>query len=68
MTTTESNRAREVLDTRVTPAVEVDVLLAGGAFGSAAVAPESIGALEAAAPRDGGDRFGGMGEARAVNR
>jgi enolase len=61
-------RAREVLDSRGNPTVEAEVLLAGGAFGRAAVpSGASTGALEASELRDGGDRFGGKGVQRAVD-
>ncbi|MDH3730309.1 MAG: phosphopyruvate hydratase [Acidimicrobiia bacterium] len=67
MSTIQSVRAREVLDSRGNPTVEAEVLLAGGAFGRAA-APSgaSTGALEAYELRDGGDRYGGKGVTRAV--
>jgi enolase len=59
--------AREVLDSRGNPTVEVDVILAGGAFGRAAVpSGASTGASEAVELRDGGDRYGGKGVLRAV--
>ncbi len=68
MTTIQSIRAREVLDSRGNPTVEAEVLLAGGAFGRAAVpSGASTGALEAIELRDGGDRYGGKGVARAVS-
>ena len=67
MTTIASIRAREVLDSRGNPTVEAEVLLAGGAFGRAAVpSGASTGALEAIELRDGGDRYGGKGVSRAV--
>ena len=67
MTTISAIRAREVLDSRGNPTVEAEVHLAGGGFGRAAVpSGASTGALEAAELRDGGDRFGGKGVARAV--
>jgi enolase len=60
-------RAREILDSRGNPTVEAEVLLAGGAFGRAAVpSGASTGALEAIELRDGGDRYGGKGVERAV--
>jgi enolase len=60
-------RAREVLDSRGNPTVEVEVRLAGGGFGRAAVpSGASTGALEAIELRDGGDRYGGKGVTRAV--
>jgi len=67
VTTISAIRAREVLDSRGNPTVEAEVHLAGGGFGRAAVpSGASTGALEAAELRDGGDRFGGKGVARAV--
>ncbi len=68
MSTIQSVRAREVLDSRGNPTVEAEVLLAGGAFGRAA-APSgaSTGALEAFELRDGGDRYGGKGVLRAIS-
>jgi len=60
-------RAREILDSRGNPTVEAEVLLAGGAFGRAAVpSGASTGALEAIELRDGGGRYGGKGVERAV--
>ena len=68
MTRITEVRAREVLDSRGNPTVEAEVLLAGGAFGRAAVpSGASTGALEASELRDGGDRYGGKGVQRAVD-
>jgi enolase len=60
--------AREILDSRGNPTVEVDVLLEDGAMGRAAVpSGASTGAHEAVELRDGDkDRFGGKGVRRAV--
>jgi enolase len=59
---------REILDSRGTPTVEVDVLLESGATGRAAVpSGASTGAHEAVELRDGGERYGGKGVARAVD-
>ncbi len=67
MSTIQSIRAREVLDSRGNPTVEAEVVLAGGAFGRAAVpSGASTGALEAVELRDGGSRYGGKGVERAV--
>ena len=67
MTIIETIRAREILDSRGNPTVEAEVLLAGGAFGRAAVpSGASTGALEAIELRDGGDRYGGKGVERAL--
>lgn len=61
-------RAREILDSRGNPTVEVDVTLASGAAGRAAVpSGASTGAHEAVELRDGDqERFGGKGVLRAV--
>lgn len=61
--------AREVLDSRGQPTVEVDVVLEDGSIGRAAVpSGASTGAFEAVELRDGDDsRYGGKGVLRAVN-
>ncbi len=60
-------RAREVLDSRGNPTVEVDALLAGGAVGTAIVpSGASTGTHEALELRDGGTRYRGKGVRRAV--
>ena len=61
-------RAREVLDSRGNPTVEVDVRLADGAFGRAAVpSGASTGEREALELRDGDtSRYGGKGVRKAV--
>ena len=60
-------RAREVLDSRGNPTVEVEVALDSGASGRAAVpSGASTGAGEALELRDGGDRYGGKGVQKAV--
>jgi enolase len=59
--------AREILDSRGNPTVEVDVKLEDGAFGRAAVpSGASTGAHEAVELRDGGKRYGGKGVEKAV--
>ncbi|MGZ6271493.1 MAG: phosphopyruvate hydratase [Candidatus Limnocylindrales bacterium] len=60
--------AREILDSRGNPTVEVDVVLSGGAAGRAAVpSGASTGAHEAVELRDGEkDRYGGKGVRQAV--
>ncbi len=60
--------ARQILDSRGNPTIEVDVALAGGAMGSAAVpSGASTGEHEAWELRDGvKDRWGGKGVAKAV--
>src|SRR5688500_13170536 len=60
-------RARQVLDSRGNPTVEVNVVLASGAAGRAAVpSGASTGEFEAVELRDGGDAWGGKGVTRAV--
>jgi enolase len=61
-------RAREILDSRGNPTVEVDVTLEDGSFGRAAVpSGASTGAYEAVELRDGDkDRYGGKGVSKAV--
>ncbi len=62
-------QAREILDSRGTPTVEVDVVLEDGSFGRAAVpSGASTGVHEAVELRDGDKtRFGGKGVLKAVN-
>jgi enolase len=62
-------KAREILDSRGNPTVEVDVFLACGAMGRAAVpSGASTGSREALELRDNGDkRYGGKGVITAVN-
>ncbi len=62
-------RAREILDSRGNPTVEVDVTLESGAFGRAAVpSGASTGAHEAVELRDGDKkRYGGKGVRKAVD-
>ncbi|OIQ85596.1 enolase [mine drainage metagenome] len=61
--------AREILDSRGNPTVEVDVILESGAFGRAAVpSGASTGAHEAVELRDGDkSRFGGKGVLKAID-
>lgn len=68
MTFIESIRAREVLDSRGNPTVEVDVELVDGGFGRAIVpSGASTGAHEAWEKRDQApDRFGGKGVLQAI--
>ena len=67
-TTIEAIKAREILDSRGNPTVEVDVILAGGARGRAAVpSGASTGAYEAVELRDKDQRYGGKGVLTAVD-
>ena len=59
--------AREILDSRGNPTVEVEVLLDDDTVGRAAVpSGASTGAFEAVELRDGGKRYGGKGTLKAV--
>ena len=63
----ERIHARQILDSRGNPTVEVEVALASGASGRAAVpSGASTGEFEAAELRDGGDKWAGKGVTRAV--
>src|SRR5438874_354909 len=68
MSAIEHVLAREVLDSRGNPTVEVEVHLASGAKGRAIVpSGASTGEHEAVERRDGGDRYGGKGVLDAVD-
>lgn len=61
-------KAREILDSRGNPTVEVDCILDNGIVGRAAVpSGASTGEREALELRDGGSRFMGKGVLKAVN-
>jgi enolase len=63
----EAVGAREILDSRGNPTVEVEVALDDGTLSRAAVpSGASTGAFEAVELRDGGDRYGGKGVLNAV--
>ena len=68
MSTIEYVEAREILDSRGNPTVEVDIVLEDGSFGRAAVpSGASTGEHEAVELRDGDkDRFKGKGVLKAV--
>ncbi|TWG95102.1 enolase [Nocardioides sp. J9] len=67
MAAIEAVGAREILDSRGNPTVEVEVLLDDGSFARAAVpSGASTGAFEAVELRDGGDRYAGKGVQQAV--
>ncbi len=68
MSSIELIHAREVLDSRGNPTVEVDVELVDGSSGRAAVpSGASTGEFEAVELRDGGDRYRGKGVRQAVD-
>ena len=67
MSQIETVHARQILDSRGNPTVEVDVLLRSGVHGRAAVpSGASTGEFEATELRDGGYAYGGKGVTRAV--
>ncbi|CAN5169201.1 phosphopyruvate hydratase [soil metagenome] len=67
MASIEAVGAREILDSRGNPTVEVEVLLDDGVFARAAVpSGASTGAFEAVELRDGGDRYLGKGVQQAI--
>jgi enolase 1/2/3 len=68
MSAIEAVHARQILDSRGNPTVEVDVRLGSGASGRAAVpSGASTGTREALELRDGEGPFGGKGVRRAVS-
>ena len=67
MSSISSIHARQILDSRGNPTVEVEVVLESGARGLAAVpSGASTGEFEAVELRDGGERWGGKGVSQAV--
>jgi enolase len=68
MATIEAVYARQILDSRGNPTVEVEVVLDDGSVGRAGVpSGASTGAFEAVELRDGGAEYGGKGVTRAVD-
>ena len=67
MSSIEAIHARQILDSRGNPTVEVEVVLDDGTLGRAGVpSGASTGAFEAVELRDGGDEYGGKGVSKAV--
>jgi enolase len=67
MTAIRSLRARQILDSRGNPTVEVECTLESGAHGRASIpSGASTGTAEAVELRDGGDAWGGKGVSQAV--
>jgi enolase len=67
MASIEAIHARQILDSRGNPTVEVEVALDDGTAGRAGVpSGASTGAFEAVELRDGGEEYGGKGVQRAV--
>ena len=68
MTEIQDIKAREILDSRGNPTVEVDVILKNGIIGRASVpSGASTGEREALELRDGGSRYLGKGVLKAVS-
>ena len=68
MTKIKNIKAREILDSRGNPTVEVDVILENGILGRASVpSGASTGSKEALELRDGGNRYNGKGVLKAVS-
>ena len=67
MSSIEAIHARQILDSRGNPTIEVEVVLDDGTHSRAAVpSGASTGAFEAVELRDGGEEYGGKGVERAV--
>lgn len=64
--TIQSVQAREILDSRGNPTVEVEMTTDDGVFRASVPSGASTGAYEAVELRDGGDRFLGKGVLKAV--
>ena len=68
MASIEAVHARQILDSRGNPTVEVEVVLDDGSLGRAGVpSGASTGAFEAVELRDGGSEYGGKAVGRAVD-
>jgi enolase len=68
MSQIESVHARQILDSRGNPTIEVELRLRSGAAGRAAVpSGASTGEFEATELRDGGEAYGGKGVTHAVS-
>jgi len=62
----KSIRAREILDSRGNPTIEVDCVTEKGKYVASVPSGASTGTKEAFELRDGGDRYGGKGVLKAV--
>lgn len=67
MSSIKSVHAREILDSRGNPTVEVDVTTDDGLFRASVPSGASTGAYEACELRDGGDRYMGKGVLGAIS-
>ena len=69
MASIEGIFARQILDSRGNPTVEVEVVLDDGSHGRAAVpSGASTGIFEAVELRDGGEEYGGKGDQGRAGR
>jgi enolase len=66
MATISGVNAREIIDSRGNPTVEVDITTTGGFFRASVPSGASTGIYEAAELRDGGSRYKGKGVLKAV--
>jgi len=66
MSTISTVKAREILDSRGNPTVEVELTTDNGMFRASVPSGASTGAYEACELRDGGDRYMGKGVLKAV--
>jgi len=62
----KSVRAREILDSRGNPTLEVECVTEKGTYAASVPSGASTGAKEAFELRDGGDRYGGKGVLKAI--
>jgi enolase len=67
MSKIQSVKAREILDSRGNPTVEVEITTDDGLFRASVPSGASTGAYEAVELRDGGDRYLGKGVLKAVS-
>ncbi|HEY1822545.1 MAG TPA: phosphopyruvate hydratase, partial [Trebonia sp.] len=68
MASIEAVHARQILDSRGNPTLEVEVVLDDGSLGRAGVpSGASTGAFEAVELRDGGAEYSGKGVTKAVD-
>jgi enolase len=66
MSTISGLKAREIIDSRGNPTVEVDLVTSDGSFRASVPSGASTGIYEAAELRDGGNRYMGKGVLKAV--
>ena len=67
MSTIQSVKAREIIDSRGNPTLEVDLHTSGGLFRASVPSGASTGIHEACELRDGGKRYKGKGVLTACN-